>query len=65
MDEQKKKTVAKYPKLCVTVESILLVFSSLYIVKSGFSHVQLFIKQTEKYFEHRMWFVAQTHKPAT
>ena len=34
-----EKTVAKYFKFCALVESILLAFSSSYMVKSGFSHV--------------------------
>ena len=32
-------TVAKYLKFCETAQLILLAFPSLYVVKSGFSHV--------------------------
>ena len=48
------ETVAKYSKLCTTVEPILLAFPSLYMVESGFRHA-LFTKQREKHFEHRTW----------
>ena len=36
---KKKKTLAKYFRLYVSVESILLTFPSLYMVEYGFSHV--------------------------
>ena len=32
----KEKTVAKYPKLCTTIKSILLIFQSWCMVESGF-----------------------------
>ena len=60
-----EKTEAKYPKLCVTVELILLAFPNFYMVVSGFSHVHYLLSK-QKYFEHiTWWFVAHTHKPAT
>ncbi len=34
-----EKTAAKYPKLCATIDPILLAFPSLYMVDSGFSYV--------------------------
>ena len=45
-----KKKLAQYLKLCATVEPISPSFPSLYIVESGFSHVQ-----KEKTFKHRTW----------
>ena len=41
----KKIPAAKYPKLCAMVEPILLTFSSLYMVQSGFSHVHYFLSK--------------------
>ena len=41
--QMNEETVTKYPKLCATVEPILLVFPSLYKVKSGFSYMHYFI----------------------
>ena len=34
----KETTVARYPKLCASIEPILLTFLTLYRVKSGFSY---------------------------
>ena len=54
-----KETVTKYPEFCAIVESILLSFPNSYIVKSGFSHVHLFNKQTKKHLNIKCgdsWF---------
>ena len=49
-----EKTKAEnYPKLCATVELILLAFPSLYMVKSEFSLCTIY--EVEKHFEHRTW----------
>ena len=40
-----KKNVAKYSKLCATVELILLAFPNLYTVKSGFNHVHYLLSK--------------------
>ena len=42
LDEPKKK---KKNKLCVTIEAILFTFPSLYMVKSGFSHVHYLLSK--------------------
>ena len=39
MNEKKKITVAKYPKLYANVEPILLVFPNLYMVEFEFSQL--------------------------
>ena len=40
-----RKLWQKYPKLCATVESILLVFPSSYMLESGFSHVLYLLRK--------------------
>ena len=65
------RLVVRYEKLQKNIPSLvklfrlLLAFPSLYRVESGFSHVAIVIKWTEKHLEDKMWFVAQTHKHAT
>ena len=44
------KNVSKYPKLCGTVEPILLAFSSLYMVESEFNHVRYFQSKQEAHW---------------
>ena len=60
-----KKTLVKYSKLCVTIESILLAFPSLYVVEFEFSQVYYLLSK-QKHFKQRMcWLVVQIHKSAT
>ena len=45
-----EKIVVKYLKVCATVEAILLVFSTLHMVESGFSDVHYLLSKHRSTF---------------
>ena len=40
-----EKSVAEHPKLCETIEAILLAFSSWYMIECGFSHLHYLLSK--------------------
>ena len=52
------ETIAKYFKLCATIELIFQVFQSFYMMESEFSYVHYLLSKTGKHFEYRTWLIA-------